>query len=103
MLRSKLFYFCKSIMRSSTSNKDIKKNISNLKGFLSVNDLRDKEFNHIDLSPNERLAIKNFDRYRISILSQQSSEKDFHNSYMKLQVMANLTPYEEFLKEEYFT
>lgn len=73
-----------------------------IKGFLSINDLRDKEYNNIDLTHNERLAIKNFDRYRIKILSAQHTEKDFHHNYQKLQVLANLSPYDEFLKEEYF-
>jgi hypothetical protein len=75
---------------------------SNIKNFTSINDLRDLEYNSIDLTPNQRLAIKNYDRYRITELNKQSSENKFHNKYMQLQVMANLSPYEEFLKEDYF-
>jgi hypothetical protein len=76
---------------------------SNIKDFFSINDLREKEYESINLSTNERVALKNFDRYRISELNSQKSEANFHNRYMQLQVMANLSPYNEFLKEEYFS
>ena len=75
---------------------------STIKDFFSVNDLREKDYQEINLLPNERLAIKNFDRYRICELNKQKTEECFNNKYMQLQVMANLTPYQEFLKEEYF-
>jgi hypothetical protein len=76
---------------------------SNLKDFFSINDLREKDYQDITLLPNERLAIKNYDRYRITELNKQISEGQFHNKYMQLQVMANLSPFEEFLKEDYFS
>ncbi len=88
------------INKTTNSNTDSRK--SNIKSFLTINDLRDKDFSNKDLTPQERVAIKNFDRYRIIELNKQTSEDKFHNKYMQLQVMANLTPYEEFLKEEYF-
>ena len=75
---------------------------SNIKDFFSINDLREKDYQDIDLSTNERVALKNYDRYRIVELNKQTSEAKFHNKYMQLQVMANLSPFEEFLKEEYF-
>lgn len=75
---------------------------TSIKNFKSINDLKELEFKDEDLGTNQRLALKNFDRYRISELNSQTSENKFHNKYMQLQVMANLTPYEEFLKEEYF-
>jgi hypothetical protein len=71
-------------------------------GTASINDLRDVEYKGEELSPQERLALKNFDRYRIDVLNSQKSEKAFHKAYTKLQVLANLSPYDEFLKEEYF-
>ena len=89
-------------MSVNANNKLTKNSRKRIKGFLSINDLRDKEYNNIELTHNERLAIKNFDRYRIKILAAQHSEKDFHHNYQKLQVLANLSPYDEFLKEEYF-
>ena len=81
---------------------DISSTPSKIKIFFSINDLRDKDYENVDLSTNERLALKNYDRYRIAELNKQTSEKNFHNRYMQLQVMANLSPFEEFLKEDYF-
>ena len=87
----------KNIRDSNTENKNL-----GIKIFSSINDLRERDYKDYELSPNERLAIKNYDRYRINELNNQISEAKFHNKYMQLQVMANLTPYEEFLKEDYF-
>jgi hypothetical protein len=87
-------------MNKSVSN--ISNSKENFKGFLSINDLREKEYSNVDLSPKERLAVKNFDRYRITSLSKKISDIEFHNCYQQLQVMANLSPYDEFLKEKYF-
>ncbi len=89
-------------MSNNIKNNDISSGKSNLKDFFSINDLREKDYKEIVLLPNERLAIKNFDRYRIAELNKQTSESKFHNKYMQLQVMANLSPFEEFLKEDYF-
>ncbi len=81
---------------------DINNNRSKIKIFFSINDLKEKDYENIDLSPNERLALKNYDRFRIAELNKQTSEDKFHNRYLQLQVMANLSPFEEFLKESYF-
>lgn len=70
-------------------------------GEISVNDLRDKEFSGQRLSPEERLALNNFDKYRIKILNSSSDEETFHNNFRQLQVIANLGDWKEFLKEEY--
>jgi hypothetical protein len=67
----------------------------------SINDLRDKEFSGIKLSAEERFALSNFDRYRINILNSQEDEDKFHNQYRQLQVIANLTDWREFLKDEF--
>ncbi len=75
---------------------------NSLKNFVSINDLRDKEYNGTLLTHDERIALKNFDRYRVKCLSQKKTEKEFHNTYQQLQVMANLNSYHEFLKEEYY-
>ena len=89
-------------MSNNTGNKSTQVGKSNLRDYYSINDLREKDYKDVDLSPNERLAVKNFDRYRIAELNKQTSEDRFHNRYMQLQVMANLSPFEEFLKEDYF-
>lgn len=67
----------------------------------SINDLRDKEFSGIKLSAEERFALSNFDRYRINILNSHEDEEKFHNQYRQLQVIANLTDWREFLKEDF--
>jgi hypothetical protein len=90
-------------MSNNIKNNDVESGKSNLKDFFSINDLREKDYQNVTLLPNERLAIKNFDRYRITELNKQVSENQFHNKYMQLQVMANLSPFEEFLKEDYYS
>ncbi|MGB0882455.1 MAG: hypothetical protein ACPGSO_05840 [Vicingaceae bacterium] len=69
---------------------------------ITINDLRDFDYSGQPLSHQQRLALKNFERYRIHELNQQLSEDDFHKRYTQIQVMANLHPFKEFLKEEYF-
>ena len=68
----------------------------------SINDLREKEIAGIKLSLEERTAINNFERYRLSILNSEIDEGDFHNKYRQLQVIANLNNWTVFLKEEFF-
>jgi hypothetical protein len=68
----------------------------------SINDLRDKEFGGIKLTTEEKVALSNFDRYRITVLNAQNDEEKFHYQYRQLQVIANLSDWREFLKEEFF-
>lgn len=68
---------------------------------ISINDLRDKEFSGIKLTREEKLALFNFDRYRIKVLNSQDDEQKFHYQYRQLQVIANLSDWNEFLKEEF--
>ncbi|MCB9360699.1 MAG: hypothetical protein H6587_03600 [Flavobacteriales bacterium] len=89
-------------MKHESINKKLSFRKTLIGGTLSINDLRDIEFKGEELSPQERLALKNFDRHRIFVLNNQKNEKEFHVAYTKLQVLANLSPYDEFLKEEYF-
>ncbi len=86
-----------------SENKDLSKFISKhtIGGSISINDLRDLEFNKEDITPRQRLAIRNFERYRLKVLNDCRNENAFHKNFQQLQVMANLSPYEEFLKEEY--
>ena len=69
---------------------------------ITINDLRDFDYSGQPLSHQQRLALKNFERYRIYELNQQLSEHGFHKRYTQIQVMANLYPFKEFLKEKYF-
>ena len=86
----------------------IQQNVSNkqslkteLMGIVSINDLRYKEFNNIELTSKEALALRNFDKFRISELNKIKSDEEFHIRYRELQVMANLGDHTEFLKAEY--
>ncbi len=65
----------------------------------SINDLRDKEFSGIKLTSEEKFALSNFDKYRINLLNAQEDEEKFHLQYRQLQVIANLSDWQEFLKE----
>lgn len=70
-------------------------------GVESINDLRDKEFSGKSLTAEEKFALANFDRYRLSILNAQQDEEQFHLHYRQLQVISNLGDWREFLKDEY--
>ena len=74
---------------------------STIGGTVSINDLKEKELNGLNLTLDEKKAIVNYDSFRIRTLNEQKEEKAFHQKYMQLQVMANLGPYEEFLKDQY--
>jgi len=75
--------------------------VDKIKKLISINDLKDLEYSKSDLTPQQRLAIKNFDRFRFKTLSSVENEDEFHRAFHQLQVHANLTNYEEFLKDEY--
>lgn len=66
-------------------------------GTVSINDLRDREFNGDTLTPQERLALHNFDHFRIEQLNAQPNDMAFHERYRQLQVMANLADWKDFL------
>lgn len=68
----------------------------------SINDLRDKELSGKKLSHDERAAVSNFDRYRVNILNAEQDEEQFHKKYRQLQVIAGLSDWREFLKEDFF-
>jgi hypothetical protein len=68
---------------------------------VSINDLREKEFSGIRLSAEEKFALSNFDKYRINVLNSQEDEEKFHNQYRQLQVIANLSDWREFLREDF--
>ncbi|MBX3165411.1 MAG: hypothetical protein KF900_13130 [Bacteroidetes bacterium] len=65
--------------------------------FVSINDLRDKEFSGIQLNPEEQLALNTYDKYRIEVLNAETDEEKFHYRYRQLQVIANLNDWREFL------
>lgn len=90
------------------NNEHNNKNLSSLlnkeastTGTTTINDLREREFNGKALSATEKLALANFDKFRISELNKQPDDISFHKRYRELQVMSNLGNYEEFLNEKY--
>lgn len=68
---------------------------------VSINDLRDREFSGVKLTREEKAALANFDTYRINVLNAQTDEQKFHYKYRQIQVIANLSDWREFLKEEF--
>ncbi|MDI1354551.1 MAG: hypothetical protein PSX36_06520 [bacterium] len=80
-------------------SKLLNKKTSNL--VVSINDLRDKEFSGIKLNAEERAALANFDKYRLKVLNSQIDDEQFHLKYRQIQVIANLSDWKEFLKENF--
>ena len=72
-----------------------------LVSMITINDLKELEYAESDLTPQQRLAIRNFDRFRYQTLTGITSENKFHEEFQRLQVLANLNSFEEFLKEDY--
>jgi hypothetical protein len=70
-------------------------------GAESINDLRDKDFSGKSLTAEEKYALANFDKYRLSILNTQEDEEKFNLLYRQIQVISNLGDWREFLKEEF--
>lgn len=68
---------------------------------ISINDLRERELSGKNITDAQRTAMRLYDRYRLAELNSQANEDDFHARFMELQAMANLSPYQEFLKDEY--
>ncbi|CAN5254650.1 hypothetical protein BH09BAC5_BH09BAC5_04540 [soil metagenome] len=72
-------------------------------GTISINDLRDREFNGEPLSQDEVKALANYDHYRIDILNATKSDLEFHENYRQLQVLANLANWKDFVDMEKFS
>lgn len=73
---------------------------SPLGDIVSINDLRTKGENG-KLSAEEKIALENYDGYRVKKLNVANDEESFHSMYRLLQVLANLSPYQEFLHDKY--
>jgi len=73
---------------------------SPLGDIISINDLRTKGENG-KLNPEEKKALNNYDGYRVKKLNVADDEESFHSMYRLLQVLANLSPYQEFLHDKY--
>jgi hypothetical protein len=67
---------------------------------VSINDIRDKYFEDIPLTDEERRALTNYDKYRMDYLNAAPTEEIFEARYLELQAKANLASYTEFLNAE---
>lgn len=63
----------------------------------SINDLKDKYFDGVALTDEEKIALSNFDQYRLAKLNAAKSDTEFKLIYIKIQAMANLSSYRYFL------
>lgn len=68
---------------------------------ITINDLREKEFRGERLTEEETIALSSFDKFRIDELNRQVSDDGFQKMYRHFQVMANLSPYEDFIRGKY--
>ena len=73
---------------------------ASLNDIISINDLRDKDERGI-LNEEEKTALSNYESYRIKKLGCAADDEDFHSRYRLLQVLANLSPWQEFLHKKY--
>lgn len=67
---------------------------------VSINDIRDKYFEDIPLTDEEKRALNNYDKYRMDYLNSAPTEEVFEARYLELQAKANLASYTEFLNIE---
>ncbi|MFT4601133.1 MAG: hypothetical protein ACI857_001311 [Arenicella sp.] len=64
---------------------------------VSINDLRDKFYDGLQLELDEFTALNNYDRYRLFYLDTAGSGQEFDKRYLELQAKANLVSYLDFL------
>ncbi len=74
---------------------------ANLGNAITINELKEWDNDGKELNSSQLNALYSFDTFRIKELNSQENEEDFHKRFMELQVMANLYPFEEFLKGDY--
>ena len=73
----------------------------NIHQIVSINDLREKYYGGTELTKEEALALEAFDAYRLEQLNSQVNEELFHKEYLRLQILANLNHYTEFLQDTF--
>jgi len=76
----------------------VKQNVGGLP--VSINDIRDKYFEDIPLTAEEKLALNNFDKYRMNYLNSAANEEVFEKRYLEIQAKANLADYKDFLDSD---
>lgn len=90
-------------MEKVNDNKQVEKTYSKslIGAHLTINDLREKEFRGERLTAAEAQALQNFDKYRLEELNRQMTDDGFQKIYKHFQVLANLGPYEDFIRGKY--
>lgn len=64
---------------------------------VTISDLKDDYFDGIELSVEQRSALKNFDRFKVKFLSASLDDADFQKRYLDLQRKENTEDYRQFL------
>lgn len=64
---------------------------------VSINDLKDRMFDGERLSLNEKMAVVNFDNYRLNRLNSVKNDPSFMEVYDIIRAEADLKDYREFL------
>lgn len=67
---------------------------------ISINDIKDRYYDGLEVSEDEIIAIKNYDAYRIRELNSARNDSEFKLKYLKLQALANLSNYRHFLNTD---
>ena len=71
----------------------------NIASVITISDLKDDYFEDCTLSSEQLNAIKTFDKYKLSRLSNIREDADFQKVYYELQVIENTMDYTEFLDQ----
>lgn len=85
----------KKILRSNSLNG------SSVYNLTTINALKQKRNSGEKLSSNQQKALNIFEVYRDQVLSEAESEEDYEQKFKEMNTLANLTSFEEFLKEKY--
>lgn len=70
---------------------------SNKIATISINDIKDRYFDGLSISEEERIAMDNYDHYRLSSLEAVKGKADFKSIYSNIQALANISSYRYFL------
>lgn len=64
---------------------------------VTINDLKDRIYDNIEISEEEAIAVKNFDKYRLNKLNNAVSKTEFNALYVLIRSEANILNFKEFL------
>ncbi|RME19770.1 MAG: hypothetical protein D6799_00605 [Bacteroidetes bacterium] len=65
----------------------------------SINDLLIKDLNDEPLTSEEHQALQNYHVFKTSLLKSAKDDNDFSDKVKKLRIIANFTPWKEFLNQ----